>query len=110
MDIEILEEKPVSISELKAKLDDVKKRDKELNFRANKVRDYVDGFNSVDAKKASEIEKKINELGIGRLKDKHIVKIIDLMPGNIDALKAIFAGENVTLKQEDLAKILEALR
>lgn len=109
MDIEILEEKALSMAELKSKLEDVKKRDKELNFRANKAYEYLEGFNTLEIKKAREIEKKINDLGIARLKDKHIAKIMDLMPKNMDLLKAIFAGENVTLKQEDLAKILEVL-
>ncbi len=109
MDIEIIEERPLTMAELKLRLEEIKKRDKELNFRANKAREYLEGFNITDSKQAKEIEKKINELGIGRLKSKHIAKIIDMMPGNIDALRAIFAGDNVTLKQEDLTKILEVL-
>ena len=109
MDIEIIEERPVNLSELKARLDEVKKRDDVLNFRANKAKDYVDTFSNLDIKKAKDIEKKINELNIARIKDKHIAKIIDLMPRDIDILKSIFSGENVTLKQEDLAQILEVL-
>ncbi len=110
MDIEILDEKPLAMAEVRHRLDEVRKRDKELNFRANKLSEYMETFSSLDVKKAREIEARINELGIARLKDKHIAKIIDLMPANMDALRAVFAGENVTLKQEDLQKILEALR
>ena len=110
MDIEILEERSVTMSEMKLRIEEIKKRDKELNFRANKAKDYLDAFPTTDNKKAMEIEKKINELNIGRLRDKHIAKIIDLMPDNIDSLKAIFVGDNVTLKQEDLQKIVEVLK
>ena len=110
MDIEVIEERPVEMAEVKSKLEEIKKRDKELNFRANAVKEHIDGFSVIDSKKSKEIAKKINELNISRLKEKHIVKIIDIMPGNIDSLKAIFTGENITLKQEDLAKILEVIR
>ena len=110
MDIEIIEEKPLSMAESRARIDEIKKRDKELNFRANNVKGYLDEFSNIDIKKAKDMSNKINELGIGRLKDKHIAKILDVMPKNIDQLKAIFSGENLTLKAEDLEKILEVIR
>jgi len=110
MEVKIIEERALTMSETKEKLQSLKKRDKELNFRANKVNEYLDGFPDLKDKKLKEIIEKINGLNIGRIRDKHIAKIIDLMPDNIDILKAIFSGENITLKQEDLAKILEVIR
>ncbi len=108
-DIELLEEKPISMVEVKSKLIEDSKGAKELNFRAKKVKEYLDKI-KIDEKKSQEIIKKLSGLDIVRLKDRHIIKISDIQLSDIDSLKSIFIGENLTLKQEDLTKILEALK
>ena len=40
----ILNEEPMSMAELKEELDKIKKRDKELNFRANRTEEYLQHF------------------------------------------------------------------
>ena len=45
-----------------------------------------------------------------RLKETHIAKIVDLEPKDIDSLKAIFASENITLRPEDLKRIVECIQ
>ena len=44
---QILSEEPISMSELKSKLEELKKQDSELNFRATKTDDYLNqiGYN-----------------------------------------------------------------
>ena len=103
---ELISETPVTMIELKEKLAEVKKRDGELNFRANKAKEYLDIFTTSNISKVEELKKKLNDLNIPRLRDRHIVKIIDLMPKDMDSLRALITGENITLKQEDLAKVL----
>jgi DNA-directed RNA polymerase subunit F len=105
--LEIVNEYPLSMQELKEKLDQIKKRDKDLNPRGIKTYDYITRFLKKDSKKLKD---SLNKLGILRLKDKHINKIIDIFPKNIDELKAILSGENLTLKQEDLTKIVETMK
>lgn len=109
-EIEISEENALTLAELKEKLVAIKKRDKELGFRATKSKEYLDKFAKLSLKQVNDLKKKLNELGIPRLKDRHIVKIIDIMPEDLDSLKMIFAGENVTIKQDDLKRILECLK
>ncbi len=108
--IEILNEQALSMSEMKEELKKIKSRDKELTFRANKVEEYLNTFDTVDFKKVEELKKKLEGLNVLRLKDRHIVKILDVMPEDLDSLRLIFSGENLTLKQEDLDKILKALK
>lgn len=103
----IVEEKPLAMAEVAEKLAEVEKRDKELSFRANKTKEYLSHF--VSKKKVNDIKKKMQGLDIMRLKDRTIIKIIDLMPKDMDSLKVILTGENITLKEDDLKKILEAL-
>tara|TARA_Y100000310_G_scaffold302635_1_gene340162 strand:+ start:18376 stop:18717 length:342 start_codon:yes stop_codon:yes gene_type:complete len=109
-EIEIVNENPLTMVEMGKKLEEINKRDKELNFRATKVKEYIDQFITLENKKLEEIKKKIQELNIPRLKDRHISKILDIMPKDMDSLKVIFIGDNITIKQEDLDKILEVIK
>lgn len=110
MEIEVINEKPITIVEMQSHLEEIKKRDKELNFRANKVKDYLDLFASLKRNQVLDGKEQINKLDINRLKDKHIVKILDILPRDMDSLRAMFIGENITLKQEDLDRILEVIK
>lgn len=109
-EIETLEEVPLSLTDVKESLDSINKRDKVLSQKGTKVLDYISKITSIKPKEATEIRKKLFETGIERLKEKQIVKILDIMPKDVDSLKAVFVGDNLTLRQEDLKKILECLK
>jgi len=108
-DFKIINETPISALELKEKLEEIKKRDKQLGKKAEKTSEYLNTFVSVKPKQSEEIKKKILGLNISRLRDRHIAKVIDVMPQDIESLKALFVGENLTIKQEDLTKVLEII-
>ena len=110
MDVDILEQQPISLPLLKTKLEGLKTKDKELNFRAAKVFDYLKEFTSLTKKQAEDLEKKLKELNIPRLKEKHIGKIIDLQPESTEEIKSLLSGENITIKSEDLTKIIGILK
>jgi len=107
--IEIINEAPLTMIEVKEMLKELKTKEKELPARVNKTVDYLQQYAKADSKKAGELKEKLGKLDITRLRDRHVVKILDVMPKDIDSLKIIFSGENVTLKQEDLKKILDTL-
>ena len=106
-EIEVLQETPLTMRELQEKLNEVKKRDKELGFRVKKTLDYLGVF--TEKKQKDDLKKAVIDLGIPRLKDRHVVKIVDVNPRDIESLKTLIVGENLTLKQEDLKRILECL-
>lgn len=106
-EIEILQETPLTMRELQEKLSEVKKRDKDLSFRGNKTLEYLGVF--TEKKQKEDLKKALVDLGIPRLKDRHMVKIADVNPKDIESLKTLIVGENLTLKQEDLKRILECL-
>ena len=108
--VEIINESPLTMAELKEKLENVKKRDKELKTRALKTQGYLNNFIDLKAKDSLKIKEEITKLQIPRLKDRHIKKIVDIMPKDMDSLKIIFTGESITVKQEDLQKILEVIK
>ena len=110
VEISVIEEKPVSMAELKEFLDSKKKEKKELNFRENKSLEYINSFVKLKKDKALELKKELESLDVIRLREKHIIKLIDLVPTEIDDLKMIFSGEGVTLKSEDLNKIIDIIK
>lgn len=106
---EILSEKPMNIVQLKEELERIKKRDKELNYRANKSLDYLNIFSQIDVKKAEELYDKISKLNIPRLRDIHIHKVIDIMPKRVEDLKLILQAYTITVTQDNMKKIVDAV-
>ncbi len=107
-DLDVIEQKPVAMTELKEKLDAIKKTKNELNFRADKVYAYLEEL-SESKKDVKEMHKKLSGLGIQKLRDRHIVKILDLMPEDAESLKILFSGESIALKQEEMKQILDVV-
>ena len=106
---ELLEKRPVSVAEVKDILKKVHKRDEELSFRGGKTEDYVNEVTGLTAKKAKDCMKKVNELEIPRLKEEHLIKIVDTLPESAEQLKVILSGYNVTITKEHLKKIVDAI-
>lgn len=104
---EILTEKPINIYELKEELDKIKKRDKELNFRAERTEEYLKLVTNF--KNANDLSEKLNKLKIPRLKEHHIKKIIDILPKTINDLKVILQGYTVSINNDSMKKIIDTI-
>ena len=107
--IKVLEQRPITVSEVKDTLGKIQKRDGELTFRGGKTLDYVNDVPTIGLTKLKELKKKIKELDIPRLKDEQIVKIIDTMPESAEHLKIILSGFNATIVKDNLQKIVDVL-
>ncbi|MAG45488.1 MAG: hypothetical protein CMH63_01805 [Nanoarchaeota archaeon] len=106
----LISETPISLTELREKLGKIEKRDKELTFRGNKVKDYLNKLVKLDYKQVSELREKILALDIPRIKDRQITKIIDILPSDVEDVKAIFTGETTTITPENIEKIVSAVK
>ncbi len=106
VDIEMIEQKPIALADIKENLDNAKKKTKELNFRAEKVHTYLIEFTTLSKKEADEMYEKLKALNMSKLRDRHIVKILDILPADMDGLKTLFSGEATSLKSEELKQIL----
>ena len=106
--MEIVNQTPISIPEMKDRIAELKKRDKELNFRGKKVEEYVNQIAKI--KDYKTFKKDLEDLNLARLKEKHITLIINIGPADEDSLKTILSSENLTLKQEDINKIIEIVK
>ncbi|MCK4588921.1 MAG: hypothetical protein KAT77_00635 [Nanoarchaeota archaeon] len=107
---EIISEKPITMAEVKKALVDIKKRDEELNFRANKLEEYLNEFVTLSVDKASELKKKLEALKISRLKNDQITKIIDLLPTTLDDIKVILSGYTLSLSKKDMEQVINVVK
>ena len=105
----IITEAPMSLPEVKEELEAIKQRDKELTYRGNKTGEYLGQFSMLNAKKAKELYGAIEKIGVPRLKDIHIKKIIDTMPVTPNSVKVVLQGYTITVKQEHVKQMAEAV-
>lgn len=107
--IEVIEKKPVNMAALREELADIRKRDGELSFRGTKTEEYVNEFASLKPKQAEELFAKIEKIGIPRLKESHIHKIIDVLPSSVAELKVIMQGYALPVTNENLKKVADCV-
>ncbi|KHO51091.1 MAG: hypothetical protein QT07_C0005G0045 [archaeon GW2011_AR16] len=105
--LKIIEEVPVTLVHLKEDLQRIKKRDEELNFRANKTEEYLNTFSTMKPSDAEELFSKLKELGLPRVRDDHLVKLIDLLPLNVEELKTVMSAYSVTISTDNAKKIVD---
>ncbi|MBI4448006.1 hypothetical protein HY643_03420 [Candidatus Woesearchaeota archaeon] len=110
VEVKMLNEKGLSHNEVMDKLKYVEKRDGKLNFRAEKTKGYLNLFTKLKSKEANDLKKELEGLDIPRLRDKQIVKLVDLLPQDMDSLKVVLSGEALNLKAEDLKKIIDVTK
>ncbi len=107
---EILKETPVCCADIKENLEAIKKKEKELNFRAQKTEDYLQSMNLISSKKAQELYGKLDKVGVARLRDVHLVKLIDTMPTTDADVKVVLSGyAGLTVKKDELKKIADII-
>lgn len=106
----VLEETPLTMSELKEQIEGIKKRDKELGFRASKMHEYLKQVDTLDTKKTKELVDAIEKIKVPRLKDIHIYKIVDLMPTSVDDLKVILQGYTISVNNDNCKKIVDTVK
>ena len=106
----VLEERPISLAELKATLERIEKRDPQLGFRSTKTKEYLKKFSKLEEKKSNELIQKIKALDIPRIKDRQIIKIIDLLPTELDEIRMIFSNETTSISPENMQQILDVVK
>ena len=105
---QLLGETVLSLPEAKAELENIKARDTTLSFRATKCEEYFNDLFVLSAAKAVDLKKKITDMGIARLKEEHVVKIVDLLPKTADEVKIVL--HNVSLSKKDQEQIAAAVQ
>lgn len=98
---QILSSRPLSLAEVA----ELSKKSKD--FENKLTASYLKTFSSLKFSEAQEIEKKIKALDNVKIKDSHIVKVLDFMPQDAEDVNKIFSDSN--LSEEEIKAILQIL-
>ena len=103
---QFMEEKPLSLVDVKAVLKKIEERDTELNHLSTKSKEYLEQFVKLTPTKKEELHKKLTALGLTRIKEEQLVKIIDFLPTTLNDLKVILAAYPLSLPKKDQESIV----
>ena len=106
----IIQETSMPLHEVKDEVEKIRKRDTELGIRTTKVDEYLNLFVKIPTEKAEELKKKIEEVGVTRIKQSQIHKIIDIMPTTPEDVKMLFQSQTVTITNEQSKKIADIVK
>jgi len=101
--MEIIEEKPIPIVDVKKMLTQRKKQG-ELIYEQKVVLEYAKQFDKIKPKQLEKALKELEEMGID---EEQRVRIINVLPETIEQVKLLFEKQRKVLKDEDAKKILE---
>ena len=76
--------------------------------RGEAMKKFIKQFVKMDVKKAIEMKTELKGLDLIKLKDEHIVKIVDFMPNSAADLNKVMV--DVSLDQEEVNKILDVVK
>lgn len=105
--MEIINEKPVSVADVK-KILEAKAKEKKLGYEQNNVLEYLKKFCKLSQKDAEQMIKNLGK--IEKLKDRHIMTIVNNLPQDLDDLRLLFANERINLSQDEKTKILDIIK
>lgn len=106
---EVAPGRPVPISLVKDLLNKREKEGGELHYEQKLALEYSRKFAKLGSDKAKKLAEELMGLGIPRFKDRHAVKITDILPVDEEAVKALFAKESISLKKDQITTVLGVL-
>lgn len=96
----VREETPITMAEVVALAGDSEK--------ADEIKRFIKNFTEMSAETAKEMKEELENLNILKLKDSHIVKIVDFKPIDASELNKIIL--DVSLDQDEINKIVEVTK
>lgn len=96
----ISEERPVTMTEVVTSVGDSDKGDA--------IKKFIKNFKLLNAEKTEEMKEELKALDLIRLKDEHIVKIVDFVPTTASELNKVII--EVSLDQDEVNKILDVTK
>jgi len=100
----IKNKKPVTLAEVQELLKN------QQNERAKATVELIKKFIKINEKEALKLKEELAGLGIVKLKEEDIVKIVDFMPEDAEDVRKIFVGHDIELEQNEINKILEVIK
>lgn len=107
---QFIETKSACLADVKTMLEAVEQRDKELNYLSNKCKDFLVSFEPLPGNKTAALAKKLMGLQLTRLKEEHVVKIVDFLPKDTDELKVVLQAYPLSMPKKDMDAIVEVVK
>ena len=107
---QFITEKALSLADVQIIFNDVEKRDMQLNYLSNKAKDFLATLTVLSADKKDELYKKLMGLNLTRLKDEHVMKIIDFLPLTMDELKVVLQAYPLSMPKKDQELIVALVK
>ncbi|MCX8178976.1 MAG: RNA polymerase Rpb4 family protein [Candidatus Aenigmarchaeota archaeon] len=104
---ELLKEKIITNSEALTILEK-RSKEKELNYEQKNALDHLKKYTQIKEEKAKELFEKLMQTG--KLTERQIVTIINLMPKDRDDLRVILEKDYKNFTDQDKDQILEAVK
>ena len=93
----VKEENPITMAEVASMAGDSEK--------GETIKKFISNFNEMTAEKAIEFKEELRALNLMKLKESHIVKIVDFIPTDASELNKVII--ETSLDQEEVTKILD---
>ncbi|MBI2668333.1 hypothetical protein HYX14_00675 [Candidatus Woesearchaeota archaeon] len=106
---QFIEEKPMCLADVREALAKIEKRDTELNFLSKKTKEYLESFEIISHSKREGLHQNLRDLGLTRLKEEHMAKILDFLPKNVDELRVVLTAYPLSLPRKEQESIVEAV-
>ena len=104
----VISSKPVPMAEVLSVLEERKKEEEELGYEQANALDHAEKFVKCDSKKAEAVLKKVKAAS-PKIDEETAVKIVDVMPGNEETLKAILLKNKIEISDEEIKDLMKAL-
>lgn len=105
--MEIKSEKVISWADAKKILSE-KEKTKDLVYEQKNALDHLRKFCKTSEKKYSKMEEELQAMD--KLKDKHVVSILNFLPESQEEIRTLFANERIVLSDEDSKKIIKIVK
>ena len=76
--------------------------------KKKQLESFIKKFSKINAGKSEQLKKELTALGLLKLKQEHITKIIDILPEDAPDLNKIFV--DISLDEDETNKILEVVK
>ncbi len=97
----------MSLAEVKEHLE---KQKEEKDGKITIMIDYIKKFSKLKPAECRKMKEELKGLDILKLRERQIVKIMDLLPEDAEDLHKIFVGEDISLDQNEINRILEVVK
>ena len=85
-----------------------KAKTKELGYEQKNALEHLRKFSKLTDKKMNEMAEELGK--ISKLRERHIVSIMNTMPSDMDEVRMLFSNEVVSLTEDDSKKIISVVK